>query len=237
MRRRGGGHHDRATAAAAQRHHPVHTRLRGHVPAVRLLCSHGGVVVPDVRPHRGTDARPAGDTDTGIFLPRPLCAGSADGGERADLPADRSVQRRLLLRGLGGAGHVAAADGADGAVLLRARLPVRHGHGMAAGGAGALRRDERRRPPSVRGDKHDDADVLLRLQQQRHSGVHHLADTGGSDLGCRGQRRRPAHRSAVPRAHRHPKLSTRPAAGIRLLHLYHLRCGGHRTAGAGVVAV
>ncbi len=83
---------------------------------------------------------------------------------------------------------------------------------MAAGGAGALRRDERRCPPAVRGDKHDDADVLLRLQQQRHSGVHHLADAGGSDLGCRGQRRRPARRSAVPRAHRHPKLSTRPAA-------------------------
>ena len=60
---------------------------------------------------------------------------------------------------------------------------------MAAGGAGALRRDERHRPPSVRGDKHDDADVLLRLQQQRHSGVHHLADAGGSDLGCRDQRR------------------------------------------------
>ena len=57
------------------------------------------------------------------------------------------------------------------------------------------------------------------------------------DLGCRGQRRRPTHRSAVPRAHRHPKLSTRPAAGLRLLHLYHLRRGGHRTAGAGVVAV
>lgn len=49
--------------------------------------------------------------------------------------------------------------------------------------------------------------------------------------------RRPAHRRAVPRAHRHPKLSTRPAAGLRLLHLYHLRRGGHRTAGAGVVAV
>ena len=220
-----------AGAAAAQRDRRRVRRLAGAGGGVRRGDPHGGVRLPDGAPLRGHDARPAGQAHHPVLLPLSGGLRPADRRKSADLPAVGAGAAALRHGGLGGAGSVAAADGAAGAVLPVAGRSVRHGHRLAAGHPCAVCGGELRRSAAVQRGAVLAALVLLRLSVHHLSllravaDAHHKAGGGRRLLGWR-----------VYRPQRHRGLLAQPV-GAGAAHIGDLRGGGACAAGAGLAAV